>query len=283
MPGPSDDVPRWQPPEALDDVPRWEPPPPTNDTPRWEPAAAPVEAPKRWTPAPAAVSRPRLEAADAGRASAPAVTPRAPWWRRRPWTVVWALVLLAPLAVAFLRVLDEWEYEALLAPVAWGPAALFVAALIVAVLRTVQRSAARAILGVAGALIAVAILLWPVTRVTLDHTPCPPRAGVDLGVPAAVSALASWERGEADDAAWRGATAAPPWRDTVRATRLIDFQLVDSGCWERVAPVDVTRTWHEFRVTLEGGEREPISKLVVVHTMTERGEWKITSVEGPLP
>jgi len=47
--------------------------------------------------------------------------------------------------------------------------------------------------------------------------------------------------------------------------------------------VDVARTWHEFRVTIEAGEREPISKVVVVHTTTERGEWKITSVEGPLP
>ena len=282
MPGPSDDVPRWQPPEALDDVPRWEPPPPTNDAPRWEPPAAPVEAPKRRTPAPA-VSRPRPETTDAARVSAPAVTLRVPLWRRRPWAVVWALVLLAPLAVAFLRVLDEWDYQALLAPIAWGLAALFVAALIVAALRTVQRSAARAILGVAGALIAATILLWPVTRVTLDHTPCPARAGVDLGVPAAVSALASWERGETDDSAWRGGTTGPGWRDKVRQTRLIDYQLVDSGCWERVAPVDVTRTWHEFRVTIEAGEPEPLSKLVVVHTASERGDWKITSVEGPLP
>src|SRR5262245_59970490 len=124
MPGPSDDAPRWQPPEALDDVPRWEPPPPTNDVPRWEPVAAPVTA-KRRTPAPAA-SRSRPEPTDASRVSAPAVAPRAPWWRRRPWAVVWALVLLAPLAVAFLRVLDEWEYEALLAPIAWGLAVLFV-------------------------------------------------------------------------------------------------------------------------------------------------------------
>jgi hypothetical protein len=282
MPGPSDDVPRWQPPQGLDDVPRWEPPPPTNDTPRWEPPAAPVEAPKRRAPAPT-VSRPRPDTIDASRVSAPAAVPRAPWWRRRPWAVVWALVLLAPLAVAFLRVLDEWEYEALLAPIAWGLAALFVVALIVAALATVQRSAARAVLGVAGALIAVAILLWPVTRVTLDHTPCPARAGVDLGVPTAVSALASWERGEADDAAWRGGAAGPGWRDKVRQTKLIDYQLVDSGCWERVAPVDVSRTWHEFRVTIAGGEAEPLSKMVVVHTASERGDWKITSVEGPLP
>jgi hypothetical protein len=205
------------------------------------------------------------------------------WWGRHPWAIVWALVILAPAAVFLLRVLDESGYDELLVPIEWALGVLFVAALVVAVLQTVQRSAARTVLGVVAALAVLSVLLWPLTRVTLDHTQCPARAGVDRGVPAAVSALASWERGEADAAAWRGGTAAPGWRDTVRGIRLIDYQLVDSGCWQRVAPVDVTRTWHEFRVTIEASEREPISKVVVVHTTTERGEWKITSVEGPLP
>ena len=283
MPGPSDDVPRWQPPEPSDDAPRWEPPP-SIDEPRWDPPPAPAEPTQRWAP-PSAPGRPASITAAAARTPAPALAarPRPSWWRRRPWAVVWALVLLAPIAVALLRVLDESGYEALLTPLAWALAVLFVAALAVAVLASVPRSAARAVLGLVGALIALAVLLWPVTRVTLDHTPCPARAGVDLGVPAAVNTLASWERGEVDDAAWRGGAAGPGWRDKVRETRLIDYQLVDSGCWERVAPVDVSRTWHEFRVTVEAAEREPISKVVVVHTASERGDWKITSVEGPLP
>jgi hypothetical protein len=284
MPGPSDDVPRWQPPEPSDDAPRWEPPPPSRDVPRWEPPAAPVETVRRWEPQ--SPPRRREPEPPAPARAPPAASPLAwvvAWWRRHPWAIVWALVILAPAAVFLLRVLDESGYDGWLTPIAWTLAALFAGVLMVAVLWTVPRSAVRAALGVAAALIVLGLLLWPLTRFTLDHTQCPARAGVDRGVPAAVSALASWERGEADDAAWRGATAAPPWRDTVRATRLIDFQLVDSGCWERVAPVDVTRTWHEFRVTLEGGEREPISKVVVVHTAIERGEWKITSVEGPLP
>jgi hypothetical protein len=214
-----------------------------------------------------------------------AATSRAktPWWRRRPWAVVWVLVLLAPLAVALLRVLEESGGEKLLVPTAWGLGLLFVAVLIVAVLSSLPRSTGRAVLGAVGALVALAVLLWPVINVTLDHTPCPPRAGVDLGVPAAVSLLASWERGEADDASWRGGTPEPGWREKVRETKLIDYQLVDSGCWERVAPVDVSRTWHEFRVTIEASEREPLSKVVVVHTASGRGDWKITSVEGPLP
>jgi len=294
MPGPADDVPRWQPPEPSDDAPRWEPSPPTRDVPRWEPPAAPVETVRRWAPASRAPRR-----APEPRAPRRELEPRAParpplpapgtlltwplsWWKRHPWAIVWALVLLAPIAVFFLRVLDESGYDRALVPVEWALAALFVAALVVAVPATVGRSAARAALGVVGALALLAILLWPLTRVTLDRTQCPARAGVDLGVPAAVNALASWERGEAEDGVWRSGVA-PAWRDTVRGTRLIDYQLVDSGCWERVAPVDVTRTWHEFRVTVEAGGREPISKVVVVHTATERGDWKITAIEGPLP
>src|SRR5262245_10557532 len=160
MPGSSDDIPRWQPPEVSDDPPRWEPPPPTKDLPRWKRAGASPETVRRRAPSPAA-SRSRPQPLDAGRVSVPVAAPRAPWWRRRPWAVVWALVLLAPLAVAFLRVFDEWGYEALLTPVAWLLSALFVAALIVAVLTTVPRSLGRAVLGLAGALIAVALLLWP--------------------------------------------------------------------------------------------------------------------------
>jgi hypothetical protein len=285
MPGPSDDVPRWQPPESPDDVPRWEPPPPSRDVPRWEPPVAPVEAP-RWEARPSPTPR-RASAAPVRRAAPPPssgrLTRRASWWRRHPWAIVWALVLVAPFAVFALRLLDESGYEGLLAPVAWGLAALFVAALVGAVVPTIRRSVARTVLGVAGVLVALVILMAPLIRVTLDHTPCPPRAGVDLGVPAAVGVLASWERGETDDTGWRGGTAAPGWRERVRETKLIDYQLVDSGCWERVAPVDVTRTWHEFRVTIETGAREPLSKVVVVHTAAERGDWKITSVEEPLP
>ena len=267
--------------------PRWEPPPPSRDVPRWEPTASRPSRPR------AAGSRRRLprprrapDASGARRAPPPSSRLRArpaSWWRRHPWAIVWALVLLAPFAVFALRLLDESGYDGLLAPVAWALAALFVAALVVAVLSTIRRSVARAVLGVAGVLVALVVLLAPLTRVTLDHTPCPPRAGVDLGVPAAVSALASWERGETDDTGWRGGDRRAGLARTVRDTRLIDYQLVDSGCWERVAPVDVTRTWHEFRVTIETGEREPMSKVVVVHTTTERGDWKITSVEGPLP
>jgi hypothetical protein len=285
MPGPSDDVPRWQPPEPADDAPRWEPPPPSSDVPRWEPPpAAPAKTVRRRESPPSPTLR--REAAPAPSRRAPAPTRRPwpwSWWGRHAWAVVWALVILAPAAVFLLRVLDESGYGGLLVPIEWALAALFLAVLVVAVLSTVQRSAARVVLGVVAVLAVLTVLLWPLTRVTLDHTQCPARAGVDRGVPAAVSALASWERGEADDAVWRGGAAAPGWRDTVRGIRLIDYQLVDSGCWERVAPVDVTRTWHEFRVTIEAGERKPISKMVVVHTTTERGEWKITSVEGPLP
>jgi hypothetical protein len=64
---------------------------------------------------------------------------------------------------------------------------------------------------------------------------------------------------------------------------LLDYQLVDTGCWERVAPIDVTSTWHEFRVTVQGRDQAALSKSVVVHTALGTGGWKITAIEGPLP
>ena len=50
-----------------------------------------------------------------------------------------------------------------------------------------------------------------------------------------------------------------------------------------MAPIDAHRTWHDFRVTIPEGEGALLLKIVVVHTVTESGGWKITGVEGPLP
>ena len=68
-----------------------------------------------------------------------------------------------------------------------------------------------------------------------------------------------------------------------RAVTLLEYQLVGSGCWERVAPIDATRTWHEFRVTVRGSGRAALAKSVVVHTAVGSDGWKITAIEGPLP
>jgi hypothetical protein len=277
MPGPPDD----------DDAPRWEPPAPSTEVPRWEPP--PAEEIPRWTPPAAAPLRPGLEAA------APPAERAAPakpvslfarpfvWWKTHPWIVVWALVLLVPGLAVALRVVDESEHQAFVAPLAWAFLALGVAALVVGVLASAGRSAARAALGVGGALAVAGLLLWPVTRVTLGRTPCPPRAGPDLGAPIAAAALKAWRQGAAGDARWQQGRADAAWNDRARAFGLLDYRLVDSGCWERVAPVDGTRTWHEFRVTVQRGGETPLSKVVVVHTAAGTEGWKITAVEGPLP
>jgi hypothetical protein len=288
MPGPSDDIPRWQPPEPSDDAPRWVPPPPSSDVPRWEPPAAPVD-----TTPPPKRPRPRRESAPQraperlpSRAPARAATlPTRPlnWWGRHPWALVWALVILAPLTVILLRVLDDSGYDRLLVPLAWGMVALLLMALAVAVPPTARRSVPGAVLGLATVLVVLSVLLWSATRVTLGHTECPERAGVDRGGPVAVSLLEAWKHGKAGDAGWHDAAAAGLWRDRIDVMRLIDYQLIDSGCWERLAPVDVTRTWHEFRVRIEARERQPLSKVIVVHTESKRGDWKIRSVEGPMP
>lgn len=284
MPGPPEDIPRWQPPNDPTDVPRWEPPPPSRDVPRWEPDAdvrarpprpgGPVGA--RWEVGEAPVRRAPVKRAS--RLVIPFL-----WWRRHPWVLVWICVFLAPGAGLLLRLVDESGWDPLVAPLAGLFIAFFALALLRGALASVRHSFARLALGVGAALVALAVLLWPVVWVTMGRVTCPARAGTDLGVPTSAIALDAWRRSEAGDSVWHGGAADARWRDTTRGITLLDYQLVESGCWERIAPIDATRTWHDFRVTIREGGRAPLSKVVIVHTAVERGGWKITGIEGPLP
>jgi len=205
------------------------------------------------------------------------------WWAGHPWIPLWVLVCLAPGAVLALRTGDESGYETLVQPLAWAFVALFVVALGLAMVASARRSVTRLAFGTIAAVAALGVLLWPVTRVTLGRTMCPARAGTDLGSAVAAGALGAWQRGAPGGEGWRNAQADGGWRDRSRAVSLLDYQLVETGCWERVAPIDVTSTWHEFRVTVQGRDQAALSKSVVVHTALGTGGWKITAIEGPLP
>lgn len=279
-----DDAPRWELPVWDDELPSrsssqtgsgWDPEP---EVPRWQPRRSSAGRPggTRSGPAPAASradprSRPVLPAR-------PLV-----WWLAHPWVVVWALVLVAPAAALLLRALDESGFDVLLQPVLWTLVGLFVVALTVAMLASARRSVIRLILGTVATLAALGTLLWPMTQVTLGRTVCPPRAGDHLGAPAASRALEAWRRGAGAHESWRRGRADSAWLDRARTASLLDYQLVDSGCWERAAPIDATRTWHEFRVTIEDGGPASLSKSLVVHTAVDADGWKITAIEGPLP
>ena len=283
MPGPSEDVPRWQPPSEPEEVPRWQPPAPSREVPRWDPTA---DVP-RWQPPSAATPGARFDEEPAARR--PPVKRVSPfalpfvWWSAHPWFFVWACVFLAPAGVVLLRAADESGLERYVAPLQWTLLVIFAIVLLRGVLFSARRSALRLGLGLLAVIGAVTLLLWPLTRVTLGRVTCPARAGTDLGVPVAATAIEAWQRGEAGDAAWRGSDPDPTWRDKARAIRLLDYQLVESGCFERVAPIDARHTWHDFRVTIREGERAPLSKVVVVHTDAAGDGWKITAIEGPLP
>lgn len=279
-----DDAPRWE-------LPVWEPPAdsPSDEIPRWEPER---EVP-RWQPQPGLATRARGSAPN-GVSAAP-TTPAVPsrraspvtrpfaWWGAHPWIVVWTLVFLAPAVVVALRALDESGQAALVRPLAWGLTALLGVALTLAMLTTAGRSITRLTLGTVGALAVLAGLLWPTTQVTLGRTMCPPRAGDDLGVPVATAAIDAWQHGVTGDEGWRRARTDDAWRDRSRAVTALAYELVETGCWERVAPIDATRTWHEFRVTVRDGTQAALSKSVVVHTAMGSNGWKITAIEGPLP
>jgi hypothetical protein len=299
MPGNSDDdVPRWELPvyDESEEVPRWTP---GREVPRWQPRRGPApSAPPVASGAgraggarpgarSGAATRPGSSIPISGRERARRVSPVAwpfVWWAAHPWVVLWAFVFLAPASVLLLRVIDESSFDITVQPLAWLLVVVFVIALALAVVASARRSVARRALGGVAALLAVGMLLWPVTRVTLGRVPCPARAGNDLGTQVAGRALQAWRsRAGGGDDLWRRGVVDEGWRERTRGIRLTEFQLAESGCWERAAPVDGTHTWHEFRVTVQGAERASLSKIVLVHTELGREGWKITAIEGPLP
>jgi hypothetical protein len=290
MPGNRDD----------DDAPRWE-------LPVWDPSTE--EAAPSWEPAPQVSRRPPRRGAAPGPRLGPGARPgfavhaspkistvyREPpkpvsplavpfvWWAAHPWAVLWTLVFLAPTASLLLRVLDESQLDALMRPLAWALSALFLIALSLALVASARRSAASLALGTIAVIATLATVMWPMTRVTLGRVSCPARAGGDLGALVASGALDGWRAGTADVTVWRTGEAAADWTAQTRGVSLFEYQRVESGCWERAAPIDATRTWHEYRVTVQEAERPPLSKIVVIHTAAGIDGWKITAIEGPLP
>jgi hypothetical protein len=192
-------------------------------------------------------------------------------------------VFLSPFVVVLLRLLDDAGYQGMVEPLQWLAIGVLVVAVVLAVAVTSRRSAMRAVSGLVFAVAGVLLLVLPTTHVMLGRTACPPRAGHEFGMSTAVAVVEAWRRGEAADAVWSGGEASPAWKQRVRTLSLEEFRLIDSGCWERVAPVRESPTWHEFRVTVREGTLAALSKILLVHVAAEGGAWKVTGVDGPLP
>lgn len=192
-------------------------------------------------------------------------------------------VLLSPFVVVLLRLLDDAGHQWMVAPLQWLAIAVLAVAVVLGVVLTSRRSAVRAMTGLVFAVAGLLLLVLPTTHVVLGRTACPPRAGHELGISTAVAVVEAWRTGQAADAVWSGGEASPAWKERVRALSLEEFRLIDSGCWERVAPVRESPTWHEFRVTVREGTLPPLSKILLVHVADEGGVWKVTGVDGPLP
>lgn len=192
-------------------------------------------------------------------------------------------VLLSPLVVVLMRLLDNAGHEWMVAPVRSLAIGLVVIALVLAVSVTWRRSVVRAMTHLAIAIAGLLLLVLPTTHVVLGRTECPPRAGDELGRGTAVAVLDAWSKGEAADAVWSGGEASTAWKQKVGTLSVDQFVAVQSGCWERIAPVKASPTWHEFRVVVREGTLEPLSKVVVVHVANEGGAWKVVGIDGPLP
>jgi hypothetical protein len=269
----NDDDPRWELPvwnPSSEDLSRWKPEPP--ERPVW---------PRRSSP-PAPSAAPAVARRESPPRSAPVARPFV-WWADHAWVVVWVLVFLAPGVALLLRAIDDASFASAVSPLVWIMVVLFVVVLGMAMLVSAARSVVRAMLRAAASLAAIGLVLWFVTASTLGRTQCPRHAGPDLGASSAAGALGGWQTGESSDALWRAGSSSAAWIERTRGTGLVDYRLIDSGCWERIAPVDITRTWHEFRVTVQTAGGAPISKVVVVNTAANAGGWQVTEIEGPLP
>lgn len=195
---------------------------------------------------------------------------------------MWVAVALTPVVLFGLRLVDESDVADLVEP---PILALMVVVLLVTIAVAVRSSAARslsrAVAGGGGALLAAALLVLPMTQI-IGHRPCPDRLGPDRGLHVATQTLDAWRRGgPPPDDVWTSGDGAAGWRVRIRDMALLDYKIEDSGCWERLAPVATSTTWHEYRVTVRRGDGERFSKVVTVHTRAARDGWKIAEIEGP--
>ena len=202
------------------------------------------------------------------------------WWRRHAWIPVWIAIFLTPVVLPSLRLIDDTSIAVMLPPLLVGMIVLFLAMLAVAVRASVTRSVPRALAGGSSALLAAGLLALAMVHV-IGQRSCPERMGVDRGIQVAAQMLDAWRKGEAAPAdVWASAAVADAWRARAGTLTLIDYEVVGSGCWERLAPVATKRTWHEFRLTVQQGD-DRFSKVVTVHTRATHADWHITEVEGP--
>ena len=194
---------------------------------------------------------------------------------------VWMAVALAPVALFALRLIDDSAVALLVPPALALMIVLFLVVMGAAVRAAAGASLPRALAGGGGALLVALLLTLPMIHV-IGQRSCPERMGVDRGVQVSSRMFDAWRKGERPPAVvWTGDVVADAWRARVGRLTLLDYKLVDSGCWERLAPVTTRKTWHEFRVTVRRGDGERLSKIVTVHTRAARDGWRIADVDGP--
>jgi hypothetical protein len=196
---------------------------------------------------------------------------------------VWVAVALTPAALLSLRLVDDSAIALLVQPILAVMTVLFLVIVAAAVRTSAPRSLPRTLLAGGGALLAAALLVLPMTQV-IGHRPCPDRMGSDRGLHVSTQMLDAWRSSGGPPAhVWMTTGLADGWRTRVRGLALLDYKLEDSGCWERLAPVTTSQTWHEYRVTVRRGDGDRFSKIVTVHTRAARDGWRIADIEGPEP
>ena len=195
---------------------------------------------------------------------------------------MWLAVVLTPVVLLGLRLLDDTAVGVVVYAIVALLIVAFLGIVALAVRRSIGRSRVRALSGGGGALLVAALLVLPMLHV-IGHRACPEHMGVDRGLQASSQLFDAWRKGGPPPAqVWTTDDVGTSWKVRVDKLALLDYRLTDSGCWERLAPVSTSDTWHEYRVTVQRGA-ERFSKVVTVHTRAARGGWAVTDVDGPEP
>lgn len=204
------------------------------------------------------------------------------WWRRHPWIPAWLAVVLTPVVLLGLRLLDDTAVGVVVYAILVLLIVVFLGIVGFAVRRSISRSQVRALSGGGGALLVASLLVLPMLHV-IGRRACPEHMGVDRGLQASSQLFDAWRKGGRPPAGvWTSDDVGTTWRARVDKLALLDYRLTDSGCWERLAPVSTSDTWHEYRVTVQRGA-ERFSKVVTVQTRAARGGWTVADIDGPEP
>ena len=150
---------------------------------------------------------------------------------------MWIAVLVIPVALLALRLLDDSALRVVIAYILVAIGLAFVLVLAVAVVASGAGGLARG----AVALFVLGLLTLPMLHV-IGRRSCPELMGPDHGLRVSTQVFDAWRNREpVPSVLWASADLGSAWSSYVDGLALREYHVTGSGCWERLAPVAMTK------------------------------------------